>query len=255
MKIGQIPVCDSVNILESLHFLTTDPICLQISVLLDESRIGVKAAIQLLLANLLGVIVCRGSTKKGGGSLLGVLSSSEMFPGLLSTDLNELFSGNKSTQDLMMRGETLLMRLLGRKAGDLCDAIACLSGLRDESVMSLLAMMTPIILTMVKRVANANCAFHHAGIWPLMIAQKEYLFDRVSGRVLMAVGMEEFSVFSDSSENYGIGAVDGIGNFQVGAMKFNKIVSTYGFSSKILRSSWILVMIIALVILVYKKIP
>ncbi|NTX25720.1 DUF937 domain-containing protein [Burkholderia pyrrocinia] len=202
----------TINIIESTRSLIAQPVAQQAPSFLGESQTAVQAGVDAMLPNLCGVIAHRAGTPEGAASLLSVLHSSAVNPGLLSSDLSSVFSGGEQTQQLMESGSHLLTSLFGQKVDGMHHALATLSGLRMESAGRLLAMAAPFVLSIIKRAASANQPVTASGLSTLLASQKGYLKGHLSDAFYQALGFGGVTAWLGAEENKVAGAIHRTGS-------------------------------------------
>jgi outer membrane protein OmpA-like peptidoglycan-associated protein len=87
----------------------------------------------------------------GGAEKLSRMLDAGKYDGTALNNLGSLFSGGETTQKVVAQGKDTLSSLFGNKTDGLVDQIARFAGLRTGSAASLLALILPLILSLLGR--------------------------------------------------------------------------------------------------------
>ena len=164
----------TMNILDSLTNSFGKNLASQASKFLGESESDTLGTVNALLPALLGSMAGKAATPGGAADLLGLVNGASVDTRMLG-NLQGLFAGGDRTNALISTGRTLASSLLG---GDKMNALAATlsskSGIKPSSLLSLLAMVVPLVLAFFKRHVADN-RLDASGLVNLLHGQKGFL--------------------------------------------------------------------------------
>ncbi len=177
----------SVNLLDLFKDQVSGALVSNASKFLGESSENTSSALGNILPSLLGKIVDQGSTEKGAGGLMDMLTKQD---DSILDDIGGIFSkGSGSVNGLLNGGSGILSALLGNKIGGLVDLVSGASGMKSSSSSSLLKMAAPFIFGIIKRqVANKGIS----GLMSLLSGQKSHLKSAMPAGVGSLLGLSSF---------------------------------------------------------------
>ncbi len=158
------------SLLDTLGSYVTPDIISKASSFLGESPGGTQKAMSGVLPMLLGGVASMASTSSGAGELMNMLRSGG-FDGSILNNLGALLSDGTQTQNLMSTGKGLLSSLLGDKAPAVTSAVRNYAGINTSSASSLLALATPIVMSLLGK-TQATQGLDAAGLANLLTSQK-----------------------------------------------------------------------------------
>ena len=91
------------------------------------------------------------ASTNGGAEKLSRMLDAGKYDGSALSNLGSLFSGGETTQKAVTQGKDTLSSLFGNKTEGLVDQIARFAGLKTGSASSLLALVLPLILSLLGR--------------------------------------------------------------------------------------------------------
>jgi len=158
------------SLLDTLGSYVTPDIISKASSFLGESPGGTQKAMSGVLPMLLGGVASMASTSSGAGQLMNMLRSGG-FDGSILNNLGALLSDGTQTQNLMSTGKGLLSSLVGDKAPAVTSAVSNYAGINTSSASSLLALATPIVMSLLGK-TQATQGLDAGGLANLLTSQK-----------------------------------------------------------------------------------
>lgn len=154
---------------------------------LGESQSTASAGLSAVLPALIGGLVSKGSTPDGASGLLSLLNTPQVDAGIAGT-LGHLFAGGGTqASGLVTLGGSLLGSLFGDKTSAMASAIGSVAGMKSSNATSLLSLVAPIVLGLIKSHATQN-NLGAAGLMALLKGQGEHLSGKIDPRVSAALG-------------------------------------------------------------------
>lgn len=189
------------DVLRKLRDLISAPIIDQSPAFLDETKSGVKEAVEALLPNLLAAIVHKGlSSVAGCDALVSALNSPGLDGAIPQVSLENCFSGGSVTDSLITTGAASLAELFGARVYALNHAAASVGHLKLESGRSLLAMSAPFALAVLRDAwMNNPQDATRASLIGLLHAQRQALHPQLLDRFLVALGIPSATVWMEST--------------------------------------------------------
>jgi len=119
---------------------------------LGESQGATQSALSSLLPAVLGGIAQKGATPQGATGLMSLINGANLDVGSLG-NIAGLFGGGGSGVNALLKAGTssLVPALFGDKAGALVNALSSSSGIKTASATNMLAMIVPLLLTLLKK--------------------------------------------------------------------------------------------------------
>jgi OOP family OmpA-OmpF porin len=140
----------AVNLVELVkEYLTPDTVQ-KAAAFVGESGSATQKAINGIVPTLIAGLANQASTS-GGAEKLGRMLDTGKYDGSALNNLGSLFSGGDTTQKAITQGKDTLSSLFGNKTEGLVDQIARFAGIRTGSAASLLALILPLILSLLAR--------------------------------------------------------------------------------------------------------
>jgi OmpA-OmpF porin, OOP family len=140
----------AVNLVELVkEYLTPDTVQ-KAAAFVGESGSATQKAINGIVPTLIAGLANQASTNGGAEKLSRMLDTGK-YDGSALNNLGSLFSGGDTTQKVITQGKDALSSLFGNKTEGLVDQIARFAGLRTGSAASLLALILPLILSLLAR--------------------------------------------------------------------------------------------------------
>ncbi len=162
---------------------------------LGESQGATQSALSSLLPAVLGSIAQKGATPQGASGLMSLINGANLDVSSLS-NIAGLFGGGGSGVNALLKAGTssLVPALFGDKAGALVNALSSSSGIKTASATNLLAMIVPLVLTLLKKFMgdkglNAN------SLSSLLSSQGPNLQGALDGRMSSALGFASPAAF------------------------------------------------------------
>ena len=121
-------------------------------------------------------------------SSAGMLDAGK-YDGSALSNLGSLFSGGETTQKAVTQGKDTLSSLFGNKTEGLVDQIARFAGLKTGSASSLLALVLPLILSLLGR-QRSTIGQSPSALASLLGGQKGFLQQPVAGWYRLTFGMD-----------------------------------------------------------------
>ena len=130
-------------------YLTTD-IVQKAASFVGESEPATQKAMNGIVPTVIAAMANQASTTGGAEKLIQTLDTGK-YDGSALNNLGGLLSGGERTQQAVTQGKDILSSLFGNKIDGLVDQIARFAGLRTGSSASLLALVVPLILSVLGR--------------------------------------------------------------------------------------------------------
>ena len=120
---------------------------------LGESQDATQSALSSLLPAVLGAIAQKGATPQGASGLMSLINGASLDIASLGNIAGLFGGGGSSGVNALLKAGTssLVPGLFGDKAGALVNALSSSSGIKTASATNLLAMIVPLLLTMLKK--------------------------------------------------------------------------------------------------------
>jgi outer membrane protein OmpA-like peptidoglycan-associated protein len=162
---------------------------------LGESQGATQSALSSLLPAVLGGIAQKGATPQGATGLMSLINDANLDVGSLG-NIAGLFGGGGSGVNALLKAGTssLVPALFGDKAGALVNALSSSSGIKTTSATNMLAMIVPLLLTILKKFMgdkglNAN------SLSSLLSSQGPNLQGALDSRMSSALGFASPAAF------------------------------------------------------------
>ena len=155
---------------------------------LGESQGATQSALGALLPAVLGTIVQKGATTESASGLMSLINSANLDTSSL-TNVGTLFGGGgTAASDVLKAGTSRLVpALFGDKSGALANALSSASGIKASSATNLIALVVPIILTLLKKLIGDR-GLNAGSLSSLLTSQVPNLQGAFDGRITSALG-------------------------------------------------------------------
>ncbi len=155
---------------------------------LGESQGATQSALGALLPAVLGTIVQKGATTESASGLMSLINSANLDTSSL-TNVGTLFGGGgTAASDVLKAGSSRLVpALFGDKSGALANALSSASGIKASSATNLIALVVPIILTLLKKLIGDR-GLNAGSLSSLLTSQVPNLQGAFDGRITSALG-------------------------------------------------------------------
>jgi outer membrane protein OmpA-like peptidoglycan-associated protein len=205
------------NLIDLAKSYLTSEVVHKISGELGESPDRVEKAIEggipSILAGLLNTVSSSGANRlvdmlKQGPSELSHMGGLDS----ILANLTSLLSGG-SLDTLIKYGQTLLSLLFGGKLSSIVDLIARASGIKASSASSLLGMLAPLLMGVLRKV-TASEGLSPAGVTKLLMDQKDAIAKVAPAGLSDALGLRsltDLGSVADSLRMAGTGAAREVG--------------------------------------------
>ncbi len=162
---------------------------------LGESPTATQGALTSLLPTVLGCIARKGATADGASGLLSLLNNSPLDVGALG-NIAGMFSGGGAGVNALMKAGTsgLVPALFGDKSGALVNALSSASGLKNSSATNLIAMVVPLVLTLLKKLIGEK-GLNATSLSSLLSSQGPQLQGALDSRLTSALGFANPAAF------------------------------------------------------------
>jgi OOP family OmpA-OmpF porin len=140
----------AVNLVELAKGYLTPDIIQKAASFVGESELATQKAMNGIVPTLIAALANQASTSGSAEKLSRILDTGK-YDGSALNNLGSLFSGGETTQKAITQGKDTLSSLFGNKTEGLVDQIARFAGLRTGSAASLLALILPLILSLLGR--------------------------------------------------------------------------------------------------------
>jgi OOP family OmpA-OmpF porin len=163
----------AVNLVELVKGYLTPDIVQKAATFVGESESATQKAMNGIVPTLIAGLANQASTSGGAEKLSRILDTGK-YDGSALNNLGSLFSGGETTQKAITQGKDTLSSLFGNKTEGLVDQIARFAGLRTGSAASLLALVLPLILSLLGR-QRATIGQSPSALASLLGEQKGFL--------------------------------------------------------------------------------
>jgi OmpA-OmpF porin, OOP family len=163
----------AVNLVELVKGYLTPDIVQKAASFVGESGSATQKAMNGIVPTLIAGLANQASTSGGAEKLSRILDTGK-YDGSALNNLGSLFSGGETTQKAITQGKDTLSSLFGNRTEGLVDQIARFAGLRTGSAASLLALVLPLILSLLGR-QRATIGQSPSALASLLGEQKGFL--------------------------------------------------------------------------------
>jgi Bacterial protein of unknown function (DUF937) len=169
----------------------------QLGTFLRESQNATRSALDLLLPVVIGRLAQKGATLEGGAELASLVDAAQLDVTLLES-IEGLFASPVSNVNRLLKVGTsrLVPWLFGDASASLVNAISTVSGIRRSSATTLLAMIVPIVLTVVKKHVG-DMGLGANSLSSLLRSQRANVRYKLDSRITAAMGFADPSDFPD----------------------------------------------------------
>ena len=140
----------AVNLVELVKGYLTPDIIQKGASFVGESEPATQKAMNGIVPTVIAAMANQASTSAGAEKLGRILDTGK-YDGSALNNLGSLFSGGETTQKVIAQGKDILSYLFGNRTEGLVDQIARFAGVRAGSASSLLALVVPLILSLLGR--------------------------------------------------------------------------------------------------------
>ena len=139
---------------------------------LGESTGATQSAVSSLMPVVLGTIAQKGATSQGASNLMSLIGGANLDPSLLGNVAGLFRNGGAGMSCLLKTGSNALVpSLFGDRSGAVVSALSSASGIKTKSATSLLAMIVPLVLTVLKKVI-ADKGLNAGSLAPCLAARR-----------------------------------------------------------------------------------
>ena len=122
----------AINLLEMMSSAIGPQLVGQAGRFLGASESTTQSAVDAALPALLGGLMQKGSTASGAATLMSLLNTPGLDPGMVG-NLGSFLGGGEKTNALLKLGGSLLPGIFGDRTGSLVNSIGAISGLSSSS--------------------------------------------------------------------------------------------------------------------------
>jgi outer membrane protein OmpA-like peptidoglycan-associated protein len=187
----------SVNLIELAKSYLSTEVLNQLGGALGESPERLEKAASAGLPAILAGMLKKASTPSGAGSLSDMMKHDA--PGLkdlggLDGVLGNLgsFLGGGSLDVIVKQGQTILNALFGGNLSSVIDVITRASGIKTGSASSLMGMLAPMLLGLMKRQLGGH-GLSASGLTDLLMSQKDTISRFAPPELSSALGLSSLS--------------------------------------------------------------
>ena len=163
---------------------------------LGESQDASQSALSSLLPAVLGAIAQKGATPQGASGLMSLINGASLDIASLGNIAGLFGGGGSSGVNALLKAGTssLVPGLFGDKAGALVNALSSSSGIKTASANNLLAMIVPLLLTMLKKFMGEK-GLNANSLASLLSSQGPNLQGALDSRMSSALGYASPAAF------------------------------------------------------------
>jgi len=163
----------AVNLVELAKEYLTPDVLQKAASFVGESEPATRKAMNGIVPTLVAALANQASTTGGAEKLSRMLDGAK-YDGTALNNLGSLFAGGETTQKVITQGKDILSSLFGNKTEGLADQVASSAGVRSGSASSLLALVAPLILSLLGR-QRATIGQSSSALASLLGEQKNFL--------------------------------------------------------------------------------
>lgn len=162
---------------------------------LGESQGATQSALSLLLPAVVGVIAKKGATQEGATGLMSLINGTSLDAGS-TQNVTGLFGGGGAGINALVKAGAagLVPALFGDKAGALANTLGSSSGIKPASATNLVAMVVPLVLSMLKKFIGDK-GLNASSLASLLSAQGPHLQGALDSRITSALGYSDPASF------------------------------------------------------------
>jgi hypothetical protein len=183
----------NINIVDILKSQIGGQIAGQLGKQFGESEQSVKTGVEAMIPTILGGLLKQVSSPGGAEKLDRTLSEGGYDGGLLD-NLPGMLSGG-GAESILTKGGELVPMLLGDKAAMLMPIFAKMTGMNSGSIMSMLAMVAPIVMSFLGK-QKQTLGLDANGLAGLLTSQKDSIVASMPLGVADAMGLSSLGVAS-----------------------------------------------------------
>ncbi|WP_158592182.1 OmpA family protein [Noviherbaspirillum sedimenti] len=155
---------------------------------LGESPGATQSALTSLLPAVLGVITRKDATPDGASGLMSLINGANLDASALANPAGLFGAGGTGINNLLKAGtDSLVPALFGDKSAALANTLASSSGIKSSSATSLVAMVVPLVLTVLKKFIGEN-GLNASSLASLLGSQAPQLQGAIDSRLAGALG-------------------------------------------------------------------
>lgn len=157
-----------------------------------------ESGIGALLPTILGGLMKQASTPSGADQLDQTLGQDDFDGGILD-NLGDLFGGSGASGGSDMMGGLgggLVKMLFGDKVGAIADVVSKLTGMKSSSVMSMLTVLAPIVMSFLGK-QKRSLGLDAGGMANLLMSQKDEVAKAMPAGMSSVLGLADMG-FSDT---------------------------------------------------------
>ena len=173
-----------VNILDSLKEQLGEGLAGQFGNVLGESEDDTKGAMDGMLGVILGSVLGKASTPAGAEELSKKLDRHDDG---IPDSVGDLFGGD-GQKKLAEKGSEILGSLLGGNLGDVGDLFARTTGMKSESVLSMLSMLAPLVMSFLGKLKKSQ-GLDANGFASMLMTQKDNVASAIPEGMADAMGI------------------------------------------------------------------
>ena len=165
--------------------------------LLRESQNAMRSAIDLLLPVVVGSLAKKGATSEGVADLASLVCDTKLDTSLIES-IEDVLAGSTSRLNTLLKVGTsrLVPWLFGDASASLVNAISATSEIRRSSATTLVALIVPIVLTVVtKQIRDKGLAA--TSLSSLLRSQRACVRYKLDSRIIGALGFARAAEFLD----------------------------------------------------------
>jgi len=186
----------AINLLEMMSSAIGPQLVGQAGRFLGASESTTQSAVDAALPALLGGLMQKGSTASGAATLMSLLNTQGLDPGMLG-NLGSFLGGGEKTNALLKLGGSLLPGIFGDRTGSLVNSIGAISGLSSSSASNFMALAVAMVLAFLKKHVTQN-RLDGAALTNLLAGQADSLKANLDGRIASALGFASPLAFLSS---------------------------------------------------------
>ena len=186
----------AINLLEMMSSAIGPQLVGQAGRFLGASESTTQSAVDAALPALLGGLMQKGATASGAATLMSLLNTPGLDPGMVG-NLGSFLGGGEKTNALLKLGGSLLPGIFGDRTGSLVNSIGSISGLSSSSASNFMALAVAMVLAFLKKHVTQN-KLDGAALTNLLAGQGDSLKAKLDGRVASALGFASPMAFLSS---------------------------------------------------------
>ena len=179
----------SLNLLELVKGQIQGAVADQIGRKLGLDDGAAKSGIAAALPTLLGGVIKQASTPSGANTL-GRMLEGDQYDGGLLENLTESLTGDEGPSFLETLGKSTIANLFGGQSGSVVGALAKATGIGSDNSSSLLAMLAPLVMSILGKQKRSQ-GLDAQGLAGFLMDQKDLVQESLPAEISETLGVNQ----------------------------------------------------------------